>query len=500
MDVKGKAKMPPNEDDSPNPKRTRPSSSSGPSSPSGIGAGSVAEGELSMVEFLSRFQPHLTNWIHKEVENALQTHLELLRGRREAGEVAIIGGGIEKFKLVFYNQPASTIFTNSEIQAENGEAVWVAIYDATTNAIVRTGPLSSAPIVLVLLDGDYDETNRSLSELKRNILSLREGKRPLLVGDGIKLILENGFASIKCVCITDNSSWMKSKKFRLGVMIIDENILACIRPLGLRCPNLSGSWIIVEKFYTVEWMILLLYMISVNKKHHPPSREDEVWRLEGIGKDGAYHKNLSLHGINTVGDFVLKYDEIGWAALKKLLGTKVPKKTWTMMVQNAFECLSYPDPSLEVNFSTNNVMGDQAFNESVDIFGQNNLDNGYESPGNYFSENFGYGLADGLPSLPTDEAPASYDPAAATTMQTYEAQVMTRANSRARHNPTQQPVRALALITCVTRVDYSTRLVWLDFGATQGLHDSKLAYSAQDSNLDVVPYALDPLKADFDLI
>ena len=40
-------------------------------------------------------------------------------------------------------------------------------------------------------------------------------------------------------------------------------------------------------------------------------------------------------------------------------------------------------------------MGDQAFNESFDIFGQNNLDNGYESSGNYFSENFGYGLADG---------------------------------------------------------------------------------------------------------
>ncbi|XP_022961435.1 calmodulin-binding protein 60 A-like [Cucurbita moschata] len=402
MDVKGKAKMPPSEDDSPNPKRTRPSSSSGPSSPSGIGAGSVAEGELSMVEFLSRFQPHLTNWIHKEVENALQTHLELLRGRREAGEVAIIGGGIEKFKLVFYNQPASTIFTNSEIQAENGEAVWVAIYDATTNAIVRTGPLSSARIVLVLLDGDYDETNRSLSELKRNILSPREGKRPLLVGDGIKLILENGFASIKCVCITDNSSWMKSKKFRLGVMIIDENILAMYPTIGAA---------VSQPFRVMD------HRGEVNKKHHPPSREDEVWRLEGIGKDGAYHKNLSLHGINTVGDFVLKYDEIGWAALKKLLGTKVPKKTWTMMVQNAFECLSYPDPSLEVNFSTNNVMGDQAFNESVDIFGQNNLDNGYESPGNYFSENFGYGLADGLPSLLTDEAPASYDPAAATTMQ-----------------------------------------------------------------------------------
>lgn len=182
------------------------------------------------------FQPHLTNWIHKEVENALQTHvppfLEFLRGRREAGEVAIIGGGVEKFKLVFCIQPASTIFTNNEIQAENGEAVGVAIYDATTNAIVRTGPLSSAPVGLVLLDGGYDETNPSLSEFNRNILSSREGKRPLLVGSDIKLNLENGFASIKCVSITDNSSWMKSKKFRLGANIVDENILAMFPTIG----------------------------------------------------------------------------------------------------------------------------------------------------------------------------------------------------------------------------------------------------------------------------
>ncbi|KAG7024001.1 Calmodulin-binding protein 60 G, partial [Cucurbita argyrosperma subsp. argyrosperma] len=154
--------MPPIDDDSPNPKRTRPSSSSHPSSSSG--------------------------------------------GRREGGEEAIIEGGVEKFKLVFCNQPANTIFTNNLIKAENGEAVRVAIYDATTNAIIRTGPLSSAPVGLVLLDGDYDETNRNLSEFNRNILSPRDGKRPLLVGSDIKLNLENGFASIKCVSITDNST------------------------------------------------------------------------------------------------------------------------------------------------------------------------------------------------------------------------------------------------------------------------------------------------------
>lgn len=32
--------------------------------------------------------------------------------------------------------------------------------------------------------------------------------------------------------------------------------------------------------------------------------EDEVWRLEKIGKDGAFHKKLSAAGIKTVQDFL----------------------------------------------------------------------------------------------------------------------------------------------------------------------------------------------------
>lgn len=31
---------------------------------------------------------------------------------------------------------------------------------------------------------------------------------------------------------------------------------------------------------------------------------DEVWRLEKIGKDGAFHRKLSSEGIKTVQDFL----------------------------------------------------------------------------------------------------------------------------------------------------------------------------------------------------
>lgn len=40
------------------------------------------------------------------------------------------------------------------------------------------------------------------------------------------------------------------------------------------------------------------------KKHYPPALNDEVWRLEKIGKDGAFHKRLNKAGIFTVEEFL----------------------------------------------------------------------------------------------------------------------------------------------------------------------------------------------------
>lgn len=48
----------------------------------------------------------------------------------------------------------------------------------------------------------------------------------------------------------------------------------------------------------------LLQLYVVYKKHHPPMLEDDVWRLEKIGKDGAFHKKLAANGIKTVQDFL----------------------------------------------------------------------------------------------------------------------------------------------------------------------------------------------------
>lgn len=57
---------------------------------------------------------------------------------------------------------------------------------------------------------------------------------------------------------------------------------------------------------------------EVYKKHYPPMLEDEVWRLEKIGKDGPFHKKLSSENINNVQDF-LKLSVVDLNRLRQVL-------------------------------------------------------------------------------------------------------------------------------------------------------------------------------------
>lgn len=51
-------------------------------------------------------------------------------------------------------------------------------------------------------------------------------------------------------------------------------------------------------------IILCISDFVVYKKHYPPALDDEVWRLEKIGKDGSFHKRLNKANIFTVEHFL----------------------------------------------------------------------------------------------------------------------------------------------------------------------------------------------------
>lgn len=100
------------------------------------------------------------------------------------------------------------------------------------------GPLSSAQIEFFILDGDFasgrqqNEICWTLSDFKKSIQSPRKDKRPLLIGSDTTFYLKNGVGDINNLIVTDNSSWMRSRKFCLGVKIKDDNILAQFPRIG----------------------------------------------------------------------------------------------------------------------------------------------------------------------------------------------------------------------------------------------------------------------------
>lgn len=72
--------------------------------------------------------------------------------------------------------------------------------------------------MIVPLDGDFcanDDEDWSQTDFDTKIIYARDGKRPLLTGD-LVVTLKEGVADLGDVVYTDNSSWRRSRKFRLG--------------------------------------------------------------------------------------------------------------------------------------------------------------------------------------------------------------------------------------------------------------------------------------------
>ena len=81
------------------------------------------------------------------------------------------------------------------------------------------GPLSSSRVEIVPLNADFTEESWTVDVFKGYIEKQREGKRPLLTGD-LTVTLKDGVGVITgVVTFSDNSSWTRSKKFRLGAKL-----------------------------------------------------------------------------------------------------------------------------------------------------------------------------------------------------------------------------------------------------------------------------------------
>lgn len=128
---------------------------------------------------------------------------------------------MRSWELHFFNDLPSTIFTGNRVESEGSRPIEMVIRDAHSKAIIKSGPLSSIKIEILVLDGDFaaDGDDWTQNEFNTNIVREREGRRPLATGN-LFVTLRCGVGYVDNVSFTDNSSWIRSRKFRLGARTV----------------------------------------------------------------------------------------------------------------------------------------------------------------------------------------------------------------------------------------------------------------------------------------
>ncbi|KZV21719.1 hypothetical protein F511_02877 [Dorcoceras hygrometricum] len=177
-----------------------------------------------------------------------------------------------KVSLRFTERLSLPIFTGTKI---------VDIHNNPLQIVVDNGGQycsCNIRVEIVVLDGEFPGTNSD--DFGRYIVKERTGKRPLIAGESKVITLWNGVGAVGDIEFTDNSSWIRSRRFRLGARV-------------LKIQGGSPTTTTIREAVT-EAFVVKDHRGELYKKHHPPALNDEVWRLEKIGKisGGAYIQRL----------------------------------------------------------------------------------------------------------------------------------------------------------------------------------------------------------------
>ena len=156
--------------------------------------------------------------MNEEVDRCLLRYSRLLP---RASSLRIQALEPSSFLLYFVNNLPSTIFTGSKITDVESQPLRIAVEAGADNPAFQV--YSAMKIEIVVLDGDFasgDKQDWTAEEFNASIVKERSGKRPLLHGE-MNITLRDRAATIGDIEFTDNSSWIRSRKFRLGARIVD---------------------------------------------------------------------------------------------------------------------------------------------------------------------------------------------------------------------------------------------------------------------------------------
>ncbi|CAL4936806.1 unnamed protein product [Urochloa decumbens] len=271
----------------------------------------------SIEKFFMAIEPLIRRVVKEEIESAFANHASMM-ARSAADTLPCTSKNLQ---LQFTTKLSLPIFTGSKIEAEG--SLSIALVDTLTRQVVASGKESLMKVEIVVLEGDFEsgeDDDWTAQEFNNNIVKEREGKRPLISGD-VFVALIDGIGTVGELSFTDNSSWTRSRKFRLGARTEDGYFN------GIRVREAKTESFVVKD-----------HRGELYKKHHPPFLDDEVWRLEKIGKDGAFHKRLNTESIRTVKDF-LTLLHLDGPRLRKILGGGMSTKMWEATVEHAETCV-----------------------------------------------------------------------------------------------------------------------------------------------------------------
>ncbi|KAJ9689513.1 hypothetical protein PVL29_014948 [Vitis rotundifolia] len=299
----------------------------------------------SLQKLCSSLEPILRRVVSEEVERAL-AKLGPARLNGRSSPKRIEGPDGRNLQLHFRSRLSLPLFTGGKVEGEQGAAIHIVLVDANSGSVVTSGPESSVKLDVVVLEGDFnneDEEGWTQEEFESHVVKEREGKRPLLTGD-LQVTLKEGVGTLGDLTFTDNSSWIRSRKFRLGLKVA----------LGF-CEGIHIREAKTEAFTVKD------HRGELYKKHYPPALGDEVWRLEKIGKDGSFHKRLNNAHIYSVEDF-LRLVVRDSQKLRSILGSGMSNKMWEALIEHAKTCtisgkfyIYYPDDTRNVGVIFNNI-------------------------------------------------------------------------------------------------------------------------------------------------
>ncbi|XP_044462826.1 calmodulin-binding protein 60 B-like [Mangifera indica] len=300
----------------------------------------------SLQKLCSSLEPILRRVVSEEVERALAKLGPPRLNNGRASPKRIEGPDGRNLQLLFRSRLSLPLFTGGKVEGEQGAAIHIVLVDASTGQVVTSGPEASIKLDVVVLEGDFnkeDDEGWTQEEFESHAVKEREGKRPLLTGD-LQVTLKEGVGTLGELTFTDNSSWIRSRQFRLGLKVASGY-----------CDGIRICEAKTEAFTVKD------HRGELYKKHYPPALKDEVWRLEKIGKDGAFHKRLNKAEIYTVEDF-LRHLVRDSQKLRGILGGGMSNKMWDALVEHAKTCILsgmlyvyYPENARNVGVIFNNI-------------------------------------------------------------------------------------------------------------------------------------------------